>query len=41
MRANDFERVRNLEIENEALKKLLTDAYMEIAVLKGSLGVKH
>jgi ribosomal protein L4 len=39
MHVNDVARVRNLEIENEALKKLLTEAYMEIAALKGTLGV--
>jgi hypothetical protein len=36
--ANEVARVHNLEIENEALKKLLSEAYMEIALLKNSLG---
>ena len=34
-------RMRKLEIENEALKKLLTEAYMEIGSLKTSLNDKR
>jgi hypothetical protein len=36
MNANEVARLRSLEIENEALKKLLTEAYVEIASLKAS-----
>ncbi|MDO8991195.1 MAG: hypothetical protein Q7U91_16340 [Sideroxyarcus sp.] len=32
--------VRTLEIENEALQRLLVEAYVEIAALKGTLGTK-
>jgi hypothetical protein len=38
--ANEVARLRNLETENEALKKLLTEAYLEISSLKSSFGVK-
>jgi hypothetical protein len=38
---NETVRLQNLEIENEALKKLLADAYVEIAMLKTSLGIKQ
>jgi hypothetical protein len=39
--ANDVARLRNLETENEALKKLLTEAYLEISSLKTAFGVKN
>jgi hypothetical protein len=38
--ANVAQRIRNLEIENESLMKLLTDAYVEIEKLKAALGAK-
>ncbi|MFZ2163113.1 MAG: hypothetical protein WAW02_12920 [Sideroxyarcus sp.] len=38
MHMNDIHRLRDLEIENEALKKLLVEAYVEIAALKASSG---
>jgi len=41
MPASEVARLRNFEMENEALKKLLADAYVEIATLKTSLGIKH
>ena len=41
MPANEIARLRNIEMENEALKNLLAEAYVEIASLKTSLGVKH
>ena len=37
---NVAQRIRNLEIENESLMKLLTDAYVEIEKLKAALGAK-
>jgi hypothetical protein len=40
MPANEVARLRNIETENEALKKLLTEAYLEISSLKSSFGVK-
>ena len=40
MHANDTLRLRDLEIENEALKKLLVEAYVEIAAIKATLGIK-
>lgn len=36
MQAGDTKRLRDMEIENECLKKLLTDAYVEIETLKAS-----
>ncbi len=40
MHMNDTLRLRELQIENEALKKLLVEAYTEIAALKATLGIK-
>ena len=37
MDANELARMRKLETENDALKNLLTEAYMEITALKSSL----
>jgi hypothetical protein len=37
MSASDLQRMRDLEIENESLKKLLVDAYVEIETLKAKL----
>jgi hypothetical protein len=39
MHANEMLRLRDLEIENEALKRVLVEAYVEIAALKARLGI--
>jgi hypothetical protein len=41
MQANNALRLRDLEIKNATLKKLLVEAYLEIAVLKTTLGTKQ
>jgi hypothetical protein len=41
MQASDAQRLHYLEIENDSLKKLLVEAYLEIETLKISLGVKR
>lgn len=41
MQAGDAQRLHYLEIENESLKKLLVEAYLEIETLKTSSGVKR
>ncbi len=40
MHANDVFRLRDLEIENDALKHVLVEAYVEIAALKARLVIK-
>ncbi len=41
MHPHEAQRLRDLEMENDALKKLLTDAYVEIETLKISTGLKR
>lgn len=41
MQAGDAQRLHYLEIENDSLKKLLVEAYLEIETLKTSFGVKR
>jgi putative transposase len=41
MQASEAKRLRDLEIENNRLKKLLAEAYLDMHVLKDVLGVKR
>jgi putative transposase len=41
MQASDAKRLRDLEVENNRLKKLLAEAYLDMHVLKDVLGVKR
>ncbi len=41
MHASDSQRIRDLEIENDRLKKMLAEAYLKMEDLKASFGVKR
>ena len=41
MQADDVRRLKDLEVENARLKKLLAEAHLDLAALKGGFGVKR